>query len=307
MAFSRITSTSGLAAHRVSGPFPLPGPGRAMVAVPAPGTGPQRWAGAPSAALDTDGSIVLAYRVRDADDYNVIARSVDGERYTTVGILTKERFGAMMVERPALVRTGSGRWRLYVSCATPGTKHWWIGVLEAPSPEGLLDAQVHPVFEGDEATAVKDPVIRHDGRQWQAWICCHLLDEPGQEDRMTTSYATSDDGLRWQQHGTVLSGRPGAWDARGARLTSVLADGRVSYDGRATAEENWFERTSLAGPQSTGGDAALMAFDDAPVVDVRYLDVLSLPAGGYRIFYEARLPDGSHELRTELITAAATG
>jgi hypothetical protein len=30
--------------------------------------------------------------------------------------------------------------------------------------------------------------------------------------------------------------------------------------------------------------------------------VLPLPGGGYRLFYEARLPDESHELRTELIT-----
>jgi hypothetical protein len=29
--------------------------------------------------------------------------------------------------------------------------------------------------------------------------------------------------------------------------------------------------------------------------------VLPLPAGGFRIYYEARLPDESHELRTELI------
>jgi hypothetical protein len=36
---------------------------------------------------------------------------------------------------------------------------------------------------------------------------------------------------------------------------------------------------------------------------VRYLDVLTLPGGGYRIWYEARLPDESHELRTELIRA----
>lgn len=275
-----------------------------MVAVAAPGPGPHRWAGAPSAVFDTDGSIVLAYRVRDDEDFNVIARSVDGEHFTTVGVLTPDRFGASMVERPALVRTDSGLWRLYVSCATPDSKHWWIGVVEATDPEGLADATVRRVFDGDEYTGVKDPVIRYYDQRWHAWICCHPMDEPGAEDRMSTAYATSRDGLSWDWHGTVLTaGHPGAWDARGARLTSVLADGRVSYDGRATAAENWFERTTIAVPVDTGPQ--LRPVEDAPIIDVRYLEVLPLPAGGYRIFYEARLPDESHELRTELVPAEA--
>jgi hypothetical protein len=41
--------------------------------------------------------------------------------------------------------------------------------------------------------------------------------------------------------------------------------------------------------------------NEAPVADVRYLDVVPLAGGGHRIYYEARLPDESHELRTELI------
>jgi hypothetical protein len=45
--------------------------------------------------------------------------------------------------------------------------------------------------------------------------------------------------------------------------------------------------------------------DDA-VADARYLDVLPLPGGGYRIWYEARLPNDSYELRTELIGPVAS-
>ncbi|MFP3989587.1 hypothetical protein U9R90_19345 [Streptomyces sp. E11-3] len=295
-----------MALNATSDGFPLPGPGRSAVVAPAPGPGPHRWAGAPSAALDTDGSVVLAYRVRDGfgADHNVIARSADGESFTTVGTLTSHGLGAQMVERPALVRTGSGRWRLYVSCATPGSPHWWIGVLEAATPEGLADAPVRRVLDGDEHTlAVKDPVIRCDGHRWQAWICCHPLDRPGEDDdRMSTAYATSDDGLTWQWHGTVLAPRPGTWDARGARLSAVLPDGRACYDGRASREESWFERTGLAAPApGDGGAPVLAALADSPVVDVRYLDVLALPDGAHRLYYEARLPDESHELRTELI------
>jgi hypothetical protein len=126
------------------------------VAVPAPGAGPQYWAGAPSAALDVDGSFVLAYRVRWADergDANVIARSADGERFETVATLTRNRLGAAMVERPALVRTADGRWRLYVCCATPASKHWWIGMLEAETPEQLAEGDVRPVFPATTRSA----------------------------------------------------------------------------------------------------------------------------------------------------------
>jgi hypothetical protein len=117
--------------------FPLPGTGCAVVAVPAPGDGPGYWAGASSAALDEDGSLVVGYRVRnghDGIDQTVIARSPDGETLTTVATLDQSRFGAQWMERPAVVRTEQGRWRLYVCLGTPESKHWWIEVLEADDP-----------------------------------------------------------------------------------------------------------------------------------------------------------------------------
>jgi hypothetical protein len=282
--------------------FPLPGSADAVVVAPAPGTGPGYWAGAPSAMLDDDGSFVVAYRTRAGQqrgDTTVVARSADGERLSTVVTLEQSRFGAQSVERPAIVRLDSGAWRLYVCCATPDSRHWWIGVLDAADLEGLADAEIRTAFAGDERTGVKDPIVRRAADAgWEAWVCCHLLDVPGAEDRMNTAYATSHDGLDWQWRGTVLEGRPGMWDARGARLTTVLPDGRAAYDGRATAEENWFERTGLA----RLGDGGRLAHDnEEPVADVRYLEAVPLPDGGHRIYYEARLPDESHELRTELV------
>ena len=278
--------------------FPLPGMGQSAVAAAAPGPGPGNWSGAPSAAPDGDGGFVVAYRVRLAGERGstlIVARSDDGERLSVVATLSKARFAAESLERPALVRTESGRWRLYVCCATPGSKHWWIELLEASDPAALESADARVVFPGDEWTGVKDPVIRCWRGRWHAWICCHPLDEPGEEDRMTTAYASSDDGVEWRWHGTVLAGRPTAWDARGARVTSVLADGRASYDGRARKEENFSERTGLARPAQD----RLKGVGRAPVSDARYLDVVPLDGGGYRLYYEAPLADGSHQLRTE--------
>jgi hypothetical protein len=282
--------------------FPLPGSQRAVVAAPAPGAGLGFWAGSPGAALDADGTFVVAYRLREGVHpegraATVVARSEDGEHLDTVAVLEKARFGAMSMERPAVVRTDSGRWRLYVCCATPASKHWWIDVLEADDPAGFADADARTVFPGDDHTAVKDPLVRRVDCGGEAWICCHPLDEPDEEDRMTTAFATSEDGLVWDWHGTALAGRPGAWDARGARVKAVLPDGRTTYDGRATKEENFRERTGLARPAAEPG--TLVAVGDGPVADVRYLDVLPLPDGAYRLFYEAPLADESHELRTE--------
>jgi hypothetical protein len=279
--------------------FPLPGSAPYAVAAPAPGHGPQFWAGAPCAVLDDDGTFVVGYRVRngpDTTDQTVIARSADGETLETVLVFDQDRFGAQWTERPALVRTDTG-WRLFVGCATPQTKHWFIAALDAPTLEGLASAEPRTVFPGDPLTAVKDPIVRRRQWGWEAWICCHLLDVPGEEDRMNTAYATSPDGWTWDWHSTVLEGRPGEWDARGARLTTILPDGRAAYDGRASAEENWFEQIGLATP----GERYTYVANGGPKFDARYLEALPLPGGGYRIYYEARLEDESHELRTELI------
>jgi hypothetical protein len=247
---------------------------------------------------------VIAYRVRSPQERGtevVLARSDDGERLETVARMDKSQFGAESLERPALVRTSERRWRLYLSCATPGSKHWWIAVLEADDPGGFAGGAPRIAFAGDKRTAVKDPVIHHRPGGWQAWICVHPLDEEGEEDRMSTAYATSEDGLQWRWHRTVFAGRPGMWDARGVRVTSVLSDGRASYDGRASKEENFFERTGLARWDEASG--RLVALGVGPVSNARYLEVVALPQGRYRLFYEAPLPDGSHELRTELITS----
>ena len=312
-AAGRRRAERAAAAHagEAAAALPLPGTGRVAVAAPAPGRGPGEWTGAPSAVLDHDGSFVVAYRVRRTAQRGgevVVARSDDGERLTPVARIGKDRFGAASLERPALVRVPGGGWRLYVCCATPGSRHWWIALLEAASPEALAGATDRVVFPGDSMVGVKDPVIRIQDSMvgeanhatWEAWICCHPLDEAGAEDRMRTAYATSADGVRWTWAGTALAGRPGAWDARGARVTAVLADRRATYDGRATKAENFRERTGVARPAGTRGH--LVARGEAPAADVRYVDIVPLPDGRHRLYYEAPLPDGSHELRTELVS-----
>jgi hypothetical protein len=281
--------------------FPLP-QGPATVIAAAPGTGLGNWAGAPGATLGSDGTWVLAYRVREgvtpeSAASTVVAVSDDGETFTTVVTLDKSRFDAMSMERPSVVQLEDGGWRLYTCCATKDSKHWWIDALDADDPAGFASADARTVFPGDDHTAVKDPIVRRNGSSWEAWICCHPLDIPDEEDRMTTMYATSDDGIDWDWHGTVFGPRPGTWYARGARLTAILPDGRAAFDGRATKEENWFERTGLV----RRANGAYEQASDVPVSHVRYLEVVPMPTGGFRIFYESPNPDASHDLLTELV------
>ena len=127
---------------------------------------PGYWAGAPS-ALVTGADTWLAYRERDPERRGgrvVLAHAHAGRPFDPVVVLDQERFGAESLERPALTLTGDGRWRLYVSCATPGSKHWRIELLEAAAPERLGEAAARTVLPGDELTAVKDPVIRFAAR-----------------------------------------------------------------------------------------------------------------------------------------------
>src|SRR5579863_8730738 len=143
----------------------LPRPDLGVVAVAPPGTGPGYWAGAPCAVAG-DGEIFLAYRLRrpigKGRGYAVaVARSTDGEHFETLLSIGKRAMATESLERPALVRTPEGRWRLYLSCATFGTKHWRVEVTEAAHPAEFDTTVRQTVLPGDAKTGVKDPVIVH--------------------------------------------------------------------------------------------------------------------------------------------------
>lgn len=267
--------------------------------------GPGNWAGAPSAVC-VDNVVWLAYRLRrpvgGGRGYaNVIARSEDGVRFEEVARLTSDEFGAASLERPALVTRPEGGWRVYVSCATHGSKHWWVETVDAEELEKLPAGERRMILPGDKTSAWKDVVVHAGGLGWRMWACRHPLDGGDDEaDRMETWYAVSADGLYWTVRSRALGPQAGAWDARGTRITAVVeADGcwYAFYDGRATAAQNWHEHTGLARGYSPDTFPARSPLVGADEPTLRYVSVVEV-GGGYRAYMEVEADDGTHELRT---------
>ena len=197
------------------------------------------------------------------------------------------------------------------ACATPNTKHWWIGVVDARRRStGSAGAPVETAFAGDARHRGQGPdrqaASTASGTRGSAATCST---SPAHEDRMNTRLRhLRRRPRRWDWHGTVLEGRAGAWDARGARLYDDPARTAAPPTTAArSAEENWFERTGLAGARRRPLRLHRRARSPTSATSRR----CRCRDGGYRIFYEARLdgrdPRAAHGAVRVLIASTAGG
>ena len=99
----------------------------------------------------------LAYRLRrplgaGRGYANVVARSEDGENFETVTVLAGRSSTATRSSVRPWYGLADGAWRLYVSCATPGTRHWRVDALDADRPASFIPRSAPTVFAGDAST-----------------------------------------------------------------------------------------------------------------------------------------------------------
>jgi hypothetical protein len=260
------------------------------------GTG--NWIGAASALIHDD-YIYLAYRDRHPVEkgrgnraYVARSRIENGIHFDVLCAIDKEDMDADSLERPALDVTPDGDWDLYLSCATFHSKHWRIERLRARRPQDFSARTRQTVFPGSRAFGIKDPVLVR-GQDLDILATLHPLTEGDENaDKMISVDAFNGE--------SVMVPEPGTWYSRGTRLTAVVGE-YAYFDGRASAAENFEERTgiakwngsryiSVAGPASSqfGGGA------------LRYVSAIALPGGVQRLYYESATKYDSHKLRTEL-------
>jgi hypothetical protein len=292
--------------------------------VPAPAPGPGHWAGAPS-ALATPERLLLAYRLRaprPERGYELrIASSDDGRAFRDVWTLRKEALDSVSMERVCLAAIPGGV-RLYVSYVDPADGRWRIDVIEADRAEHLDLRSRRPALTAGAARveSVKDPVVLHDGGRWLMFASFgsrELRAAPGRDETLDasgdplstgqllscTGLATSEDGLAWSWEGPVLVPPRRGWDGFETRISTVVrrgADWLALYDGIATLDENYEERTGVA----TSDD--LRRWDrttvDGPAFrsehasgSLRYA-CLARVGGRTLAYFEAARPDGAHDL-----------
>lgn len=302
-----------------------PADGRTIMAPQAEGAG--NWVGAPSVVYDAETSrFYLYYRVRKPRPVRggecYIAESDDGVTFKAIWAATREAFGSPSVERFCLTKALDGKWLLYPSYVDPVDSRWCTDVIEADGPSAFDVSDRKPLLRAGDlgVEGVKDPWVMVINGLYIMLVSYAVSVEvaPSDRERMHatsdiyntgltlsgTGLATSGDGRKYEWQGDILPPRPGRWDAYAARLGCLvpLGHGWVGfYDGAASVDENYEERTGLV--QTWDLRQFYRLSQDAPSLvsphgskSLRYVDVVGFEDALY-IYYEMCRTDGSHELR----------
>lgn len=312
--------------------IPLFDPTAGQEVVAPPGKGPGNWAGAPSVLYDQGaGKFYLYYRLRRPRGQGRgfacrVAESTDGLHFHDIWEARKEELATSSLERGCLYQETDGSWRLYLSYVDPADQRWRVDLLEAASPKEFDLSQRHQVLTAAASgvEGVKDPYVVKLGGLYYMFLSYAPSPREADEKTRNDMHATSDvfntgittsetglalsaDGRNFRWVGGVLAPGKG-WDRFTARITSVLYQPpifHVFYDGSASVQDNYEEQVGLA--ISFDLQSFRRVTEDAPLLvsphgsgSVRYLDVIEV-SGRLYYYYEFARPDGSHDLRVEVV------
>lgn len=292
------------------------------------GRGVGWWAGACSALYDeATKRFYLYYRLRKPKELGRgaicrVAVSDDGINFTTIWEATREQFNSESIEKASLVKAPNGKWRLYISFVGENGK-WRIEMMEADSPDGFKPSNRVKIISPDDVVVegVKDPYVFFIGGYTFMLLSCAPRPKVVTAEverqmhatadvyatgltKSTTALATSYDGINFEWHGIVFEPSGDGWDGYATRISTLICDPPAFiaiYDGSATVEENYEEKTGIAFTFDLRNYIKVSV--DAPWLksphstgSLRYMDAVDM-GEEVLLYYEYACPDGSHELR----------
>jgi hypothetical protein len=294
---------------------------------------PGYWAGAPGAFYEaSEKAWYLTYRIRrprgiqpDRGGEARIARSTDLAKWDDVWSVTKDQFNSASIERCALRKDAAGRWHYFVSYVDPEDGRWCISRVTAGGIEKLDARQGVPVFKARRLglEGIKDPWIHErDGSFTMLVSVAVPTTRTSEQSHATldifntgecvsaTGIAISTDLLNWDWKGVVFAPESTGWDRYCRRINSFFVAGPGEagsrlvgfYDGSASHEENYEEKTGVASSTVDGQSWHSMTRDKPLLTSphrsgsLRYIDAQPCDRG-LLLFYEFARPDGAHDLR----------
>ena len=259
-----------------------------------------------------EGAFHLAYRLRRPVDQgrgyaNVVASSTDGITFETVATVWARTFDCASLERPALIRRPDGGWRLYVSCSTPGSKHWWVEAVDTPpggTPADLQNGRRTVVLPGSDVSAWKDVVVSRR-RIDLADVGLRASARPRRRRGGPDAVGVSDQQRRARlEPGTHRAGSDCAVLGSAAERGSPARSNTMGSGSPVTTAARRPRRTGSSEPVSRSArlrttSSPWPARSTADGQTLRYLSVARL-ADGLRLYFETGRDDGANELRTML-------
>ena len=332
-ALSQKTRRQTMIGRKIFSYLPLFNPEEGITIVEPLNPGRGWWAGAPSVIYDeSEKAFYLYYRLRKPRELGrgaicVIARSEDGIKFEEIWRAKKEDFNSPSIEKSALFISPDGKRRLYISYVDSETNKWRVDMLEGDSFESLDPSKRRKIFTPEDigVEGVKDPFVIMIGGVY-FMILSYAPTPPGVTEELKkkmhetadvyntgitkshTGLAVSVDGVNFTWLGDIFSPREEGWDSYASRISTLIHMPPAFiafYDGSASVEENYEEKTGLAVTFDLRNFIRLTV--DGPILtsphasgSLRYLDAVAVDGKLY-CYYEYARSDGSHELRLNIV------